>query len=298
MIARFYPSQMISNNLLTFQDFFISKKIIELFDDRNLSLFFKQHKYSALEEYFLKTQLIKLQKRIYKLDKYGERHWKLNQNQITKLWKAVIMKIENIGFSKNETNTISKNLYKYMLIEIQIRLNELPNRISISEYYELKICDVQLQREIIKSKANQTLIHNDSYYRLWQLIDIVSEIIDDLIDLKEDSKDFNCNRLLISNYFRETEIIKNDYANYSKILNEEFEILLKSQPYEISNPLNEIFLSKINIITTNLNNLDLSFFKSKIIEKLTKVSSKNYIKGFMNFVNLIEERTGNKVYIQ
>jgi hypothetical protein len=289
---------MISNNLLTFQDFFISKKIIELFDDRNLSLFFKQHKYSALEEYFLKTQLIKLQKRIYKLDKYGERHWKLNQNQITKLWKAVIMKIENIGFSKNETNTISKNLYKYMLIEIQIRLNELPNRISISEYYELKICDVQLQREIIKSKANQTLIHNDSYYRLWQLIDIVSEIIDDLIDLKEDSKDFNCNRLLISNYFRETEIIKNDYANYSKILNEEFEILLKSQPYEISNPLNEIFLSKINIITTNLNNLDLSFFKSKIIEKLTKVSSKNYIKGFMNFVNLIEERTGNKVYIQ
>lgn len=275
MYRNFPFYQNLQNTIFSF-GWFTPKKVKELIIDRRIQAFVKQHKFNPYQEVDILQQIVELQNKIYKLDKYGENNWKLDNQKITNLWNAISNFITQLNFTVEETKILLAKMYNYMQVEINLRTNNLPCKISISEYYELKICDVHLQRKIIKSKSKSAF--NIEYYRLWELIDITSEILDDLADIKEDSKDYNCNRLLISNHFRGTNIIVNEYDNYINSLKNEFYNIIESQEFTIKEYLKELFKLKLISLESQLKNLDISKYKSKIIDKLNSVNIKlNFI---------------------
>lgn len=253
-----------------------------LIEDRQIEIFLNQHVFNPKAAKSVFRFLFRLQKLVYKLDSYGETNWKLDRNSIAKKWNTIFEFILKSGFSEIETEQLLETMNSYMQVEIRMRSNDLPNKIPISDYYELKICDVQLQREIIKRKSNY--IHNSEYYRLWQLIDIVSEILDDINDMEEDINDYNCNRIIISNHFSSASVIKNAYLNYLNNLRDEFESLIHTQSNPIKTVLVEIFNAKFTDYNSKLKELDLSKYQSKIITQLdTENSQFNYLSKVIHY---------------
>ena len=239
-----------------------------LIQDRHIPLFVKYHKLLVKQEHLLLKFLLRLQKLVYKLDEYGERNWQLDSNVIKTKWNNIVRCIVANNFSQQEAESLLQMMNTYMHVEINMRSNKLPTRMSIGDYYELKICDVQLQREIIRKRASFNF--NKEYYRLWQLIDIISEVTDDIDDLEEDSFDFNCNRMIISKHFRGTPIIKNDYATYISSIKEEFQSIIETQPDTVKNNLLEIFNSKFSNFNSKLETVDFSKYQSRVINELEK----------------------------
>lgn len=275
MIARFFPNYTPNIPPKFEYGWFTSAKTKSLMEDRKIHLFVKQHNYNPYEEVEILKKIETLQSKIYKLDKYGERHWKLDFKKIKILWNNISNFVSNIGFTMEETVRMLTKMESYMQVEIRLRDNNLPNTISLSEYYELKMCDVHLQRLIVKSIASKK--YDNNYYRIWELIDIASEILDDLNDIREDCKDYNCNRILISNQIRGTETVVQDYINYSKTLVDEFENLVVTQESNLQKIFRELFDFKINDLNNKLNNLDMKNYKSKIFEKLMKFNNNSTV---------------------
>ena len=199
------PLPLLTSNRISW---FGGYKVKSLIEDRKIELFVRQHNYSPVAARKLMRLIFKLQKLVYRLDSYGEKNWVLDTRKINKRWNRIVRFLSKFGIAEPESVKLLTSMNSYMDIEIGMRSNKLPNRLSIGDYYEFKICDVQLQRELIK--RNATCSHNNEYYRLWRLIDIISEIIDDVDDVEEDSLDFNCNRLIIATHFGAMTIIKNE----------------------------------------------------------------------------------------
>jgi hypothetical protein len=256
--------------------FLISTKIRKLFRDREIETFLYQHKFSkpAIKRFI--RHLCKLQTYVYKLDTYGESNWRLDEEIISKKWHDISNYISHLGISNIETNKLLEEMKLYMQVEIDMRANYLPYKIPISKYYELKICDVQLQRELIKRNSPHN--YEEGYYSQWRLIDILSEILDDIEDLDEDRKDYNCNRILIAHHFTSLSLIKKDYLFYISQVRRDFDnLFLASSPH--NRILFEIFHSKLVSCMFQLEKMRLTKHQSKIVARLKEEKSVNSLKN-------------------
>jgi hypothetical protein len=174
----------------------LRKKINDLFEYREFPKLYELGRLDKIELFNFNENLINLQAQIYYLDAYLESHWKINQNDKSKKWKAIQHALSAFGIPKAYHTEYLRNILKYEKHELQLRLNLMPTRLDTEYYYYYKSCDVKLMRRLIYEKL-PTL---KKYFALsdWRYFDLVTEINDDATDLKEDLDTVNGNMILIA----------------------------------------------------------------------------------------------------
>lgn len=170
------------------------------------------HKIRALFEYRKITELLHLshlhknkewvahlyhiQYQIYLLDAYLESHWQLDKAELKKFWQGIHASLQEIGYTKPQRNHLLREIRQYERIEKNCRKDKWPTRISYKAFYTTKSCDVRLMRHLIYAAAPQ--LKEIWKEEVWKYYDLITEINDDISDLKEDVSTYNGNRYLIS----------------------------------------------------------------------------------------------------
>ena len=143
----------------------------------------------------LLSRLGELQKAIYALDVIGENHWDIPPAMLSNAWKQIREKACLIDSSQVDSGL--RGILRYQEMELGIRKGVPVSSIPIGEFYEAKSCDVRMMRRIVGGCVSN--VPERAYNEIiaaWQTHDEVTEIMDDLLDLSEDSKTMNGNRLL------------------------------------------------------------------------------------------------------
>ena len=174
----------------------ISSKIELLFEGRRL---FKQCEHMIPEKMdnFL-SSLRDLQLSIYFLDKYFEKTWYVNPNDLKYYWSEIFLSLNKIVPQKENLEYLVRDIRAYQRLEEGIRNLKDFSFINLPQVYHLKTCDVRLARQLIARSANWSLREKHEYLQSWELYDLVSEVCDDLDDLNEDLKTFNGNWILLN----------------------------------------------------------------------------------------------------
>jgi len=249
----FYPNVSTAQLAIIKTD--IKDKISKLYIDRRISEYKKQLYLGFWQRRKLKRKLTNLQFIIYNLDLYGENNWEISKSIIDSLWNKIVESIVSIGIYEDKAKEILIPMEKYMNFEISIRSGQLPTDISIEEFYEYKICDVQLQRNIILLISQKEIDH--ILQEAWKYFDKISEIADDLDDLSEDFDDYNCNRILIAANNYDTPTTITEYVKYINQLKYGFsELISPSNKSDIKSKL-----AKISIWFEDKSNYCLNAFK-------------------------------------
>jgi len=190
----------------------ILKKIKDLFKCRKISEHLLLVKTKPQKRNWIMNKLLDLQYAIYKLDTYGENNWIIREADLKYIWSDIYSKLK--PFSSSDINIIShiNDIKVYQEIETGLRSNYLPTKIPIDEFYYMKTCDVRLARALISNLSPSP--YPEKLNLFWGYYDLVSEIFDDLIDINEDSFNFNCNRLLIKMSSEGNKRTWDEYINY------------------------------------------------------------------------------------
>jgi len=142
--------------------------------------------------------LIIVQTAIYELDHYLETNWKLKTQKLKKYWSKIYKTLKPFDVSKKDYKDLTAHIEKYQLHESQLREGLLPSRLSMEYYYYYKSCDVRLTRQLIYNQfAENKWTHNLAD---WRYFDLITEVNDDIEDVKEDHKTINGNMFLIMMY--------------------------------------------------------------------------------------------------
>lgn len=142
------------------------------------------------------ANLINVQYQIYMLDRYLESQWDLKKKQINQYWNGIFSALENMGYSTKQIAPMVREIEMYEKIERNCRKDKWPTKLSMKEYYRIKSCDVRLIRHLIY-KA-QPELKNFWKEKTWIPFDLITEVNDDVADIREDIKTYNVNRYLIS----------------------------------------------------------------------------------------------------
>lgn len=138
---------------------------------------------------FLKS-LLQLQCSIYELDEYGESNWRLDTQKLDEIWNRIKVSWLAVPTSNGWRPPLAE-IENYQRIETDMRDGVRPDMLPIKVFYESKTCDVRLVRQLI---WNTYEAPNASVRRLWEIFDLIGEVLDDLTDVDEDRLAYNGNR--------------------------------------------------------------------------------------------------------
>ena len=141
---------------------------------------------------------------IYQLDLYGESSWEIEDIKLNAIWEEIYNNLSFFGIDRWGSYELVRDIKKYQEIELSLRKGNTPLGLDILDFYYLKTCDVRLARTLVYMFGKHTSA-NTRIIDLWNCYDIISEVYDDMLDVGEDSKTYNCNRLLIE---------RNEYGFY------------------------------------------------------------------------------------
>lgn len=170
-------------------------KIRSLFDYRLFPILFELVKkdYNAGSDFI--DQLIRLQEAIYMLDDKLESKWEITDSDLEQEWEYIRKNLQVIKGDDVNVEDYLKLIRNYQSRELALRL---PNQDGFNndfiEFYFTKSCDVKLIRRLIYEK--NPVLYNLVPLEAWDLFDLITEINDDVVDLKEDLPTLNGNRLL------------------------------------------------------------------------------------------------------
>lgn len=157
-----------------------------------------------------------LQASIYELDRRGEESWSPAPTGISEAWAAINAAASPFRGSVSLQRGM-RRIHGYQCIEASLRIGKPLSAIPIAHFYDCKICDVSLVRELIASGLGDTR-YFDEDCRFWRMADVVGEVLDDARDIGEDVKTTNGNRLLWSIAEIGLSRTVKDYACFVRIL--------------------------------------------------------------------------------
>lgn len=170
----------------------VFEKIDELFEFRKLKDLYAL--YPIKGDFY--SRLRKLQFSIYMLDAFLEANWNLDPALARVHWEKMNQHL--IEFLNNE-KTASKwfaEIRKYEKIESNCRNQKWPTKVEFESFYTTKSCDVRLMRKLIYHSSPD--IESIWKEKSWMYFDQITEVHDDIEDLREDLPTYNANRFLIS----------------------------------------------------------------------------------------------------
>lgn len=172
----------------------IRHKIDELFSYRKLSDLLRK---GGLDKDIAFTRhLTEIQYQIYLLDAYLEGEWALDQEKLNACWAAIKDALASLGYSTDQVLDLLHEIRDYERIERNCRKGKWPTKVSFKKFYTTKSCDVRLIRHLIyDAKPELTKTWKE---KAWVYYDRITEINDDIADVKEDLLTYNGNRFLIS----------------------------------------------------------------------------------------------------
>lgn len=140
-------------------------------------------------------QLISLQEAIYMLDDKLECNWEISDSDLEQEWGCIRKNLQVIKGDGVDVEDYLKLIKNYQSRELALRV---PNQGGLNndfiEFYYTKSCDVKLIRRLIYEKY--PVLYNLVPLEAWDLFDLITEINDDIVDLKEDLPTLNGNQLL------------------------------------------------------------------------------------------------------
>lgn len=192
-------------------------KILELFEYRKLPQLISR--LDGVNSKKLYKKLINVQRAIYDLDAYLESRWTMQDKILKDLWTNITTAVMDCGYSQEKAENLCKSIRRYQLHEMQLRDNKLPLRLQAEYYYFYKSCDVRLMRQIIYDQSPE--MKKEHNVTDWRYFDLVTEVNDDVSDVKEDMETINGNMFMImiaEKGKKETQAFFNDFLD-SIILN-------------------------------------------------------------------------------
>jgi hypothetical protein len=198
---------------------FLPNKTSALFQKRMLHEHMKFAGVKPRDQTELLAALGNLQESIYRLDSYSERVWNVERPILDDLWGFIYDTIGLFGLSRREAGELSSQIQIYQNIELALRSGISASTVSIEKFYVTKTCDVRLSRLLIEKHAErkESTILNP----MWHCFDTISEVLDDLEDIKEDQTTFNCNRFIILYYEKGRHKAFNEYWRFIESLEQE-----------------------------------------------------------------------------
>ena len=159
---------------------------------------------------------------------------------------------------------------QYLNFERLARQGRFVTEIDIDNFYDHKICDVQLQREIILLTTHASF--NNIFSEAWKLYDKISEVGDDLDDIAEDFENFNCNRFLIHSARYNLESAIKEFMSYILKLKSDFLILMQNKIHESNTKevakIYSWFIEKCNYCSFHLIDIEVDPSKYKLVDKI------------------------------
>lgn len=206
----------------------IRNKIHQLFDYRKISELLLR---SGLDKNKSFTgQLTDIQYRIYLLDAYLEGQWELNKPERKSYWESMTLALSNLNYSEKEIYSLLEEVRDYERIEINCRKNKWPDRVPFRQFYTTKSCDVRLIRHLIyDAYPGLQAIWKEA---AWIYYDRITEINDDLSDVPEDLKTYNCNRFLISILRKGSKKTTRQYRDYLIKVTDQANAYFKAHPHK------------------------------------------------------------------
>ncbi len=157
-------------------------------------------------------QLTDLQYQIYMLDGYLESRWDLEKQSSKKYWESIELSLRNMGFKKKSIGHLLAEIKDYELMEKNCREDKWPTSVSFRKFYTTKSCDVRLIRHLIYH--NHADLENLWKEKSWRFFDLITEIHDDIEDLREDIRTYNGNRFLVSILRKGGERTRQEYEAF------------------------------------------------------------------------------------
>lgn len=141
----------------------------------------------------LERRLQALQEQIYYLDALGEGTAHPSPADLRDRWRAIIATMqERLHIGSHDALALTRELRDYQQLELDRRRRLSPWRLSLTQHYHLKTCDVRMQRRLcclLSGRMPDVLTG-----RQWAMFDVLSELLDDVEDRTEDWGTFNYNR--------------------------------------------------------------------------------------------------------
>lgn len=174
-------------------------KIRSLFDYRLFPALFEWvgEDYNADSDFV--AELISLQEAIYMLDDKLESNWEIADSDLEQEWEYIRKNLQVIKGDSVDVEDYLKLIKNYQSRELALRMPDQSGfNNDFIEFYYTKSCDVKLIRRLIYEKYRD--LYNFVPLEAWDSFDLITEINDDVVDLKEDLSSLNGNRLLYSIY--------------------------------------------------------------------------------------------------
>jgi len=210
-------------------------KIDTLFHYRKIPWFLVQ---GNIVDAAFQNKLKRMQAVIYELDSYLESTWNIDQGELSSYWTKIYTVLSDFGLSKADQKAWLKQILKYQEHELSTRENRSPTRYSLRNLYFYKSCDVKLIRRLIYHHA--PILKKIVQPVDWTAFDLLTEVNDDIEDLREDMTTYNCNRFLFDIKEKGVSYVRNNYRSFMKsILNESRKRLGNSKKSEGIKQLHE-----------------------------------------------------------
>jgi hypothetical protein len=246
-------------------------KAEELLDARHIRENMQQLQISRKDSLCLMETIRALQRSVYSLDCYGESTWNVDFGQITGLWDSIYRGFIPLKISPDQVKLLVTDMKRYEEIELSLREGKLPTRFPIENFYRLKACDVKMSRKILSFAATSEL--SPILSRLWDCFDLVSEVHDDLEDVREDLLSYNCNRFIIEGQAIGKIRTNEDYRQFLQaIIERTTELLEKAKNSDIAHAheIGRWVMSKADLSKALLDyymnvNVDVNKLKSIIL---------------------------------
>ncbi|USN55245.1 MAG: hypothetical protein H6765_01215 [Candidatus Peribacteria bacterium] len=175
----------------------IVQKIQQLAEERQIFAYAKACGVVAEQMTELAEQLAAIQYPIFVIDALYEQHRGITpqlQDQVDALRQEIELQTQALLPELRLRESYVQVLRNFWQMELGLRSGESLLHRTLDEIYQLKICDVQLQRACIRAFANK-----ESAPPLLEAIrqyDMLGEVLDDLMDREEDRYTHNPNRFL------------------------------------------------------------------------------------------------------
>ena len=174
--------------------------------------------------------LRQLQRDIYGLDYYLESKWRVKEKVLEEKWERIFTTLSKFGISNEDRKKWCNEILIYQKQELALRKKVPPTQHSMEYFYYYKSCDVRLIRKLIyraDPSLKKLIAPGD-----WTDFDYLTEVNDDILDLFEDLKVYNCNRFLFSLIQSGRNKTRQEYSSFISGIQNEMRHRLDSEKDE------------------------------------------------------------------
>lgn len=209
----------------------LTDKIHQLFEYRQLPWMLDQTSLKEDEKQVLYLKLVNLQREIFLFDNLLETQWQPDTNKFDELWANIELTLKSLGnYGDKKVDFLLSELRTYTENEYKMRNGEKLTDLNIKTFYYFKSCDVRLMRNIILEHVEGDDLPFGLRGRDWRFFDYITEVNDDISDLKEDLTTYNGNRWLQAlTYFGQNRAAE-QYRLFLDMCGIENRVLLKDHP--------------------------------------------------------------------